>query len=49
MIKEEVYIRKRVVEVEVELRKEEVEIGDQTTHGSKGALRKPPTRAPLAR
>ena len=53
VLKEEIRLRKRVVEaeevVEVDLRKEEVEVDDQTKHGVRGALREHPTQTPLAR
>ena len=53
VLKEEIRLRKRVVEaeevVEVDLRKEEVEVDDQTKHGVTGALREHPTQTPLAR
>ncbi len=43
VLKEEIRLRKKVVEeekvVEVDLRKEEVEIDDQTTHGERGGER----------
>ena len=53
VLKEEIRLRKKVVEeeetVEVELRKEELEIEDQTKPGSKGAVVEPPAQAPPAR
>ncbi len=53
VLKEEIWLRKRVVEdeevVEVDLRKEEVEVGDQSQHGVTGALREHPAQAPPAR
>ena len=53
VLKEEIRLRKRVVEeeetVEVELRKEEVEIDDQTKPGSKGAVVEPPAQLPQER
>ena len=54
VLKEEIRLRKKVVEeeeetVEVELRKEELEIDDQTKPGSKGAVVEPPAQAPPAR
>jgi uncharacterized protein (TIGR02271 family) len=49
VLKEEIRLRKRVAwdeeTVEVDLRKEEVEVGDQTKYGVKGALREPPGQA----
>jgi uncharacterized protein (TIGR02271 family) len=52
VLKEEIRLRKRVVEdeevVEVDLRKEVVELDDQT-HGVEGALRESPGQAPPAR
>ncbi len=45
VLKEEIRLRKRVVEdvevVEVDLRKEEVEIDDRTKHGARGVPREP--------
>ena len=53
VLKEEIRLRKRVVEdeeiVEVDLRKEEIELDDQTKHGVEGSLREPPSQAPPAR
>ena len=53
VLKEEIRLRKRVVEdeevVEVDLRKEEVEIDDRTKHDVEGALREPPSQASPAR
>ena len=53
VLKEEIRLRKKVVEeeetVEVELRKEELEIDDQTKPGSQGAVVEPPAQAPPAR
>jgi uncharacterized protein (TIGR02271 family) len=52
VLKEEIRLRKRVVEeeevVEVDLRKEEVEIDDQTRQGPGGPTEKLPTREPPA-
>jgi len=46
VLKEEIRLRKRVVEeeevVEVDLRKEEVELDDQTRRGAEGTRREPP-------
>jgi uncharacterized protein (TIGR02271 family) len=53
VLKEEIRLRKRVVEdeeaVEVDLRKEEVEVDDQTKYGAGGALWELPIQAPPAR
>jgi uncharacterized protein (TIGR02271 family) len=53
VLKEEIRLRKRVVEedevIEVDLRKEEVELGDQTKHGVKGTMREPPGHSSLER
>ena len=53
VLKEEIRLRKKVVEdeetVEVELRKEEVEIEDQTKPCAKGALVEPQAQVPPAR
>ena len=53
VLKEEIRLRKRVVEeeetVEVDLRKEELEIEDQTKAGSKGAVVEPQAQSPPAR
>ncbi len=50
VLKEEIRIRKRVAwdeqTVEVELRKEEVELDDQTKHGARETLRELPTQGP---
>ena len=50
VLKEEIRIRKRVVwdeqTVEVDLRKEEVEIDDQTKHATRETLRDLPTQGP---
>jgi uncharacterized protein (TIGR02271 family) len=52
VLKEEIRLRKRVVwdeeTVEVDLRKEEVEVDDQTKYGAGGALREPSGQAPPA-
>ena len=53
VLKEEIRLRKKVVEdketVEVDLRKEEVEVDDQTKHGVTGLLREHPGQVPPAR
>ncbi len=53
VLKEEIRLRKKVAMeeevVEVELRKEELEIDEQTKPGSKGALGEPPARLPPER
>jgi uncharacterized protein (TIGR02271 family) len=53
VLKEEIRLRKKVVEdeetVEVDLRKEEVEVDDQTKHGVTGLLRENPGQVPPAR
>ena len=53
VLKEEIRLRKKVVEdeetVEVDLRKEEVEVDDQTKHGVTGLLQEHPGQAPPAR
>ena len=53
VLKEEIRIRKRVAwaeeAVEVDLRKEEVEVDDQTKYGAGGALWELPIQAPPAR
>jgi uncharacterized protein (TIGR02271 family) len=50
VLKEEIRLRKRVVEeeevVEVDLRKEEVDLEDRTKHGAGGVLRDPSGPAP---
>ena len=53
VLKEEIRLRKKVVEdeetVEVDLRKEEVEVDDQTKHGVTGLLQEHPGQVPPAR
>ena len=53
VLKEEIRLRKRVAwdeeTVEVDLRKEEVEVDDQTKHGVTGLLREHPGQVPPAR
>jgi uncharacterized protein (TIGR02271 family) len=53
VLKEEIRLRKRVAwdeeTVEVDLRKEEVEVDDPTKHGAEGALREPPGQSPPPR
>jgi hypothetical protein len=53
VLKEEIRLRKKVVEeeeiVEVDLRKEEVEVDDQTKHGATGLLREHPGQVPPER
>jgi uncharacterized protein (TIGR02271 family) len=53
VLKEEIRIRKRVIEdeetVEVDLRKEEVEVDDQTKYGVKDAMREHPVQVTPAR
>ncbi len=53
VLKEEIRLRKKVAMeeevVEVELRKEELEIDEQTKPGSKGALPEPPAQLPPER
>ena len=53
MLKEEIRIRKRVARdeeaVEVDLRKEEVEVDDQTKYGVKDAMREHPGQVTPAR